>query len=361
MPQVKHNISVGSTWHRLSDGVVTNPGQTTSRFPGDPGPGVLLSGANYSTDSQGIIGIDWLDTNCSPDFNHAIARMYGTSNGTTYNWSGIDAAIALGRMPLATTKFTQATPAQIVAGSLDAQLLTEVNRCKARAPRTIWLGYYHEPEDNFTGTTNSAQFRAACRYIVQFFRTQNVTNVAWEFSSYQTDWTYQAGGVSSHGGEGYLWDPDWKGTLSGSGGTIPAAVDWHTGANSVVDMFSFDQYSPVIGASTYRSYVTQFTNMKNKLDLWQRPTKPYLIPEIGTSDEGGSTLAQWQTHWTDFVNSAIANGVIGWCYFNFDNAPTGNAVSLATEDPTGFRFTAYQSHLIGDSRVLSREEITGLV
>jgi hypothetical protein len=367
MPQIEQFVSIGSTWHSILDGSVINPGGSSQRFPGDPGVGFVMSGANYSTDSQGIIGINWFDTNTSPDVNHAVARMYQVSEvggGTTYNWAGIDNAISLGRMPLATTKFTQFTASQISSGAADAQLLTEVNRCKARAPRTIWLGWFHEPEDDFNSPTTAAQYRAAARYIVLYFRAQGVTNVAWEFSSFQTDWTYMAGGITSHGGEGYLWDPDWKGTLSGAGGTEPSAIDWYTGAGSsasVVDMFSFDQYSPLIGSTNYRTYVAQFTTMKNKLDLWQRPTKPFIVPEVGTSDEGGSTLSQWQNHWADLTNSAVANNVIAFCYFNFDNSPVGNAVSLATEDPTGFRFSAYQSHFLADARVLSREEIATLV
>lgn len=323
------------------------PAAQPSRFPGDPGPGKVYSGCSVwpGTVTNPPPGGDahlWLSN--ATGKVHALRREY-SDIGNSFNWSQIDSALNKGQLPLHTCKFNSYSPAQIVAGAMDAQLLIQVNNAKAaqRAGKAIWLGYYHEPEDNFTTAASAAEFRAAFRYIVMYFRSHGVTNVAWNAPMWMTDWTFGASGRKA-----WWWDPDWKGTLSGGGGTRPSAADWYTGSQAVIDILSFDQYSPTIGATTYRTFTSNFDTMHNALLLWERPMKPYVIGEIGTKSYSipGST---WATHWQGVMNYCMQYDIIGVAYYN-------THLNNFMDEPNGARFNAYKSWVL-DSRVLSASQV----
>lgn len=349
MPEIQHYRSVGTTWRSLRTGTVINP-TPAARFPGDPGTGVILSGCTVYTGSGGVTsGIDWMDTNTSK--LHVLYRGYSLT-GNSWPWtgsSGINTQLTAHplRIPFVTTKFENFTQAQILAGSMDATLDVEISRIQAVAPSPLWLGYYHEPEDNFESDAAAATFRQAARYIVNYVRP-HVTNVTWVFPVWMVDYSFTAAGIVKRG-EAYKWDPDWKGTLSGISGTtaIPNASDWYTGAESVIDVLGFDQYSPNIGSTTYRTFTSNFNVMKTKLAQWQRPTKPYAIGELGTKDV---SEANWVTHFADFLATSLANDVIGYIYYNTDMNNFINA------DPSGLRKAGYDA-MLTDARVLGTADL----
>lgn len=307
-------------------------------FPGDPGPGVVLSGGSVWSGSAGVpSAIDWLDDHTGKA--HVLARTY-SSVADAWHWSAIDAAIAVGRIPFTTTKFTAYPAAQIVSGAADAALATEASRAIARAPAPLWLGYYHEPEDNFPSDAAAADFRAACRYIVGHLRGAGVTNVAWVFPAWMVRWSFD-GGVGARG-NAWKWDPDWRGTLSGAGG-VPDASDWYTGSESVVDLIGMDQYTPTVGGSSYHTFAWDVGFSLDKLASWGRPRKPVAIAELGTADI--TPTPDWTAHYAQLLQTCIDYDVRGFACYNTDSHNFVNA------DATGRRFAGYRA-MVGDPRVL---------
>lgn len=307
-------------------------------FPGDPGPGVVLSGCTVWSGSAGVAsGIDWMDT--ATGVPHVLSRTYST-NGNGWNWSQVDADIAAQRIPFHTSKFTNFTNAQIVAGSADAALATQASNAISRAPYPLWLGFYHEPEDNFESDSSAAGFRAAARYIVQYMRNAGVTNVAWVFPVWMASWSFRGGEASR--GPAYKWDIDWKGTLSGAG--KPNASDWYTGSQSMTDLLGFDQYTPWIGGSGYHTFDYDIGYSLDRLySEWGRPVKPCAIGECGTKDAASPT-PNWTTHFSEMLDSCVELDVRGLVYYNTDLNNFVNA------DPTGERFAGYNA-MVHDPRV----------
>lgn len=311
--------------------------QVTSRFPGDPGPGKLYSGSTVypgSVTNPPPGGDAHLALSNLTGVEHAMRREYSTT-ASGFSLSQIDSALSKGQLPLHTSKFTAYTPVQIVASAADASLLATCNALKdpSRINKAVWPGYWHEPEDDYPTLAAAAEFRAAFRYIVMFFRAQGVPNVAWNAAMFMCDWSFR----TDAGGPGRLWwwwDPDWKGTLSGGGGTRPAAADWYTGSQSVVDMFSFDQYSPSIGSQIYRTYTSNFDTMQTALTLAERPTKPFVIGEMGTKTYTGIPASTWATHWADAHAYFLQYNVVGVTYYNA-------TLNYLNDEPTGGRALAY--------------------
>lgn len=329
------------------------------RFPGDPGPnsGKVMSGSTIYTELNQAVGLTWLDTNTAGAKGHKIGRLYGyprsgSPNNQTLDFAAIDAAHAMGVLPAVSWKFAQWTNAQIVAGSANADLVVIANGIKARN-FTIWLAFGHEMLDNYLPGTAAAGWRAACRYIILFLKAQGVTNVAFFGPSLMCDYEYLPGGETARGGMAYHGDPDWKGTMSGPGGTSLTAADWYTGSQAVIDIWSFDQYSPYVGnLPNYKSFGAQVAQVKARLDSWNRPKKPWFVPEIGTMNS--PNYSNWPLHWkgaaTSVLETCIANDIIGYCYFNFAN---GGGASFMTEDPGGTRLAAYNT-FFQDARVVGR-------
>lgn len=311
----------------------------TPRFPGDPGDGVILSGSSVRIDhSPGSDAADWLDGRTSGTKRHYLARIYGTgrTSGDLIDWTRIDQELAKGRLPLVSAQYWSWTPAQIADGQADAQLASDANNFKARAPQVIWFDYFHEPYDNFPCCTASAQFRAAYRHIVNYFRAAGVTNVAYYGPVSMVSWEYTPGGISDRGGEAYEDDPDWKGTkrCTVSDVPTPCAPDWYTGAQATVDILAFDQYSPASVGGSYSSFSAHYNAYRAKMNLWQRPWKPQIVPEIGTRSAPGT---DWNAHWADVKSTMLANNIIGYAYFN-----SGPNSSFYSADPTGDdRLAAY--------------------
>lgn len=335
-----------------ANGLVTERVATTvvadaKRFPGDPGAGKTMSGCCALTETSAS-AIDWLDANTAGAKRHKLSRIYGfpRSGGAASSNRGLDrtliaSEIAKGRTPVISTKYLQNSPDQIAAGVLDAQIQSDADFIKSLTV-DVFNAYYHEPFDNFLAPTQSAHFRAADRRIVQIYRDRGVTNCAWVSPMTMLPYEYDPGGEQARGGPAYHIDPDWKGTRSGPNGTLTAA-DWHVGPNSVVDVFGIDQYSPVLGGSggnPYTTFSAQLNFLKARFTLWNRPAKPLMVPEIGTQDV--SPQPDWNAHWADFRTACAANDIIGYCYFNYNNAGLG--ASLINEDPSGSRLAAYNAH-----------------
>lgn len=328
----------------LSQASVTPP-DPGPQFPGDQGAGKVLSGGTVWTGSAGVAsGIDWLDDETGK--LHVLSRTYSSSSNG-WNWSMVDDAINVGRIPFHTAKFEQFSTSQITSGAADSALASHANQAQSRAPYPIWLGYYHEPEDNFETDQAAAGFRAACRYIVTYMRSAGVTNVAWVFPVWMIDWSF-TGGVAVRG-NAWKWDPDWKGSLSGSG--RPNAADWYTGAESVVDLLGADQYTPTIGGSSYHTFADDFVECYQALVQWGRPMRPWAIGEMGTKDI--TPAPNWTSHFAQALETFITYDIRGYVYYNTDLNNFVNA------DPSGDRFAGYNA-MVQDSRVLAVGDLVGV-
>lgn len=280
----------------------------SQRFPGDPGEGRYYMGWSVSTsnltDENGN-PLSYIDT-----VNNYLQRNPGVFHD--YNASGCvsssryDTAIGYGGLASLTFKLDAFTHTQITAGSADATLTSSVNICKARAPWPAWLCFHHEPEDFVQDVGLAADYRAAYRYIVQFFRDAGVTNVAWccilsaPFVFTDREW--------------YRIHPDWKGTGPGS------ADDWHRGPDKMMDFFGFDTYNAGIGSTTYRTWVADvqtpiedgmaddgFTAAYGKV--------PWGIFETGMS-ANTSPYTDWTTAWAPDMRRWALNNAVCICYWN---------------------------------------------
>ncbi len=343
--------------------------QDLVRFPGDPGPGVVMSGCTWVTDSGSIPdGSVWLDEHTTGSKKHRLIRLYGYPNGGTASNQMLDrtkmaAVVARGQIPVVSTKYLKrlvggspvsVTLDDILAGVIDAVIDADADACMALAPAPIFCSFFHEPFDDYPAPTLSAKYRQVFRYVRDRYRLKNVTNVAWYGPTGMCDWEYRTTTEPSRGGPAFHEDPDWKGTFSGPGGTV-AAADWYTGpftgvnGGSCLDMFSFDQYSPLPpGPGPYKSFGAQIDVMNAKLNAWQRPKLPWLIPEIGCPDS--TTAVNWVTHWEGAADSVLerclAEDVVGYCYFNY-----GPNSSFYSSDEDGLKLAGYDP-FFQDARVI---------
>lgn len=323
-------------------GFVSVGGRRRSRFPGDPGPGKILTGGNKYTGTDPDPGVNtdgtlWLDNNTG--VNHLLKRNYYSdlwSRTTISSWRSD------GKMPSIAWKLnaTAANIAGIATGSRDTDLAAEAVWAAGQG-YPIYTAFWHEPEDNFSTSTDAANYRAAYRRIVDIFRTNGATNVVWCGVAYMAPWTFEGSGR-----KWWWWDPDWKGTLSGTGGTIPNASDWWTGSDSVLDLLTFDTYTPEIGQSEYHEFSESMDPCLDAITAHGRPMKPWIILEMGTKDATGLP----GDGWTGFFQRAFRymrdNGGVGYVYYNTDMNNFFNAPAFAA------RFAGYQAALSSESAYL---------
>jgi hypothetical protein len=266
-------VLVGGVWKRKgrSDSSSTPAG---ARFAGDPGPGKVLTGSTIFTGTANISdGRVWLNDNTG--VNHVLSRHYFTN--AVWTRTTLSNAAAAGAFPWPSTK-SNITAAQIKAGQLDASLDSE-GAWAATQAYPILMSYYHEPPDNFPSDANASDFRAAFRRMVQRFRAAGATNVSWG-PVLSAPWDFQTSGGEASRGPWYKWDPDWIGTKSGSGGR-PNSSDFYSGTDAVCNVFHFDQYSPIIGGTTYKEFSEHMDTSLNRMDADGRD-----IPPLDDSGDG---------------------------------------------------------------------------
>ena len=305
------------------------------RFPGDPGKGKYYIGWSVSTsnltDENGnaLSYINTVTNYCqkTPDIFHD----YIPDDLAGDFADKFDVAIGYGGIASLTFKLWEVTAPgsgnpdrggnedhlAIVAGDADSQLLTAVNACKARAPYPAWLCYYHEPEDFVQNTTQATNYRAAYRYVVDFFRDQGVTNVAWT--------TILSAPFVFTDREWYRIHPDWKGTGPA------AASDWHTGADQMCDFFGFDTYNAGIGSTTYRFWETNVRQpIQSTMDA-DGFTAAYGIVPWGIFEHGMSANTNpypvWTDDWGPDVRDWALTNCVGFCYWNSNTTGPGPAAN----------------------------------
>jgi hypothetical protein len=285
------------------------------RFPGDPGEGRFYVGWDETSSLQhDIAGTPFPDTaegrifDAGSYWNGRPLTIYHSYNaGGGVSTTEFDRAIDHDAMASLTFKLDTFTPAQISAGSADATLATSVTACKSRAPYPAWLCYYHEPEDNFTTSGQTDEYRAAFRYIVQYFRDNGVTNVAW-YPIFMSPYTFEV--VS--GRDWRWWHPDWN------GGTTNTSADWYRGSAQMMDLLGLDIYNAGISDTDYEDFNTNITTVRNKIaSNGFGPMPPVFIAETGMSaDTSPWPAGTWVTDYgVDMRNFLLSSGV-GVCYYN---------------------------------------------
>jgi hypothetical protein len=306
------------------------------RFPGDPGEGNFYigwaEGSVQQTDISGnplanfAAGAYWADRPLG--IQHHYNPTGGISTGD------FDSAINNDCLASLTFKLDTFTPAQISAGNADATLTTSANACIARAPWPAWLCYFHEPEDNFTTTQAKTDYRAATRYIVQFFRDAGVTNVAW-LPIYMNPWTFDA----ASGRDWRTWHADWN------GGTTNTAADWHV--DKMMDIFGFDSYTADIGGTLYRDWATGtiaplISDLTTNGFIAAYGTPPFVVCEFGMA-AATNPYPNWTSDFApDVIAWATGGDAVGIVYWNKAVSDPGNYDFIPAEDPNGTKLTAWR-------------------
>lgn len=158
---------------------------------------------------------------------------------------------------------TSCTPVAVAAGSCD----TEIQNIAAAMPANSFLTYFHEPEDDMTGT----QFVAAFIRVYQVARAVNATvNIVPIHMSYQ--WRVGSPNVTNNGTGGDREIQDW---------IVPA------------------QYADAYGFNLYWQASTRGSEPDNPVSVGSDPrmirwynafsglSKPLTLPEWGIDDDQG--------------------------------------------------------------------------
>lgn len=305
-----------------------------ARFPGDPGTKVL-HGLNDNSDAN------FNNVQAAVGRTFKLRRSY---NGTNWgiNQATINEDIAAGRIPVTSWKLDPYTLTTVPDSAIDSIIAF----VQSKAPHPIWMcAVFHEPEDNFPGATDAANFRALYRRTVLRFRAAGVTNAAFVSPFFQSPFTWTNRDFR-------LWHPDWN------GGNTNTSADWFTGANSVIDIDGYDSYIPLIGSTNWQSETTTFGKIKATMSAKGYPAnKPFLVGELGVKSEtapppaglgadGDPNLGPSKMQ--DAFDCAKANDFVGICWWN-----TGKDSFLHGPDPTmdpgGFR-EAKLSTIMADPR-----------
>jgi len=286
-----------------------NPAQAPAgvgRFPGDPGAGVLLTGANNGQSSGTYTGysIETFDStliypaslgytsatrprsSCVREFQPGFLIASGMRTDAR-RW------MTEGRLPILSFHRGGYTAQGIVDGNADADIDSNLAFFDSLKDLGPWAGkrrgglvvtFHHEPEDNYPdGTGNSpAQYRAAFRHIVGRSRAAGVTNVAWSSPMYMAPYTFTAGS----GRDWKQWHPDWNGSA------------W---AFQTVDVDGIDLYNPNVNPTATMRNRTWASHSAWMLEARLRDRArqlPWCIGELGlrtdlpSLDDNGVTVAQ---------------------------------------------------------------------
>lgn len=309
--------------------------QPTELFPGDPGEGHYYIG--WALGPNGNLTVDAVRNN-NPgwpgDDKVSIIHDYAASTSTQFIvTSEMDQAIENGFFPSLSVKGRASNGSTlygghtgIVAGDADTALTNTCNYIKAFAPIPIWLCFHHEPENDGWNSTQLANFRAASRYIVEFFRDQGVTNAAF-MPIYMNPYTFR----SSSSRDWRVYHPDY----AGSG-------NWHT--DLTMDLFGADTYAPFPGNTNYETMPGMFNDTyfcpqyPSIPGIKEAPTpegiwnKGIVIPEFGMSNQmdPNPDWPSWCEESRDFFISDGVKAVFYW-----DNSSDIGRWSFGTTNYTG--------------------------
>lgn len=335
-------------------------GAGAARFAHDPGPGKLLTGSVVATFGSGVggggtptgvaDGNAWLDDNTG--VNHLLKRVYYSNtapNSGVWSRTTIQNYRNAGKIPSIAWHMSAsaANIAAFASGSMDANVTAEA-QWAASVDYPIWTAFMHEPEDNFTADADAANYRAAYRRYRQIFRDAGASKVVFVGVAWQANWSFRtSGGGEAVRGPWWKWDPDWKGTLSGAGGTRPNASDWYTGSESALDIMSMDTYTPTLGATAYHEFSVDAGDTLDRMISDGRPILPWVVLEMGTFTAGSGMPADG---WTGFYQRAFRfmrdNEGVGFVTYNAASTNFINADTFAE------RFAGYQDALASEAAYL---------
>lgn len=284
----------------------------TPHFVGDPGEGEYYVG--------------WA---CGPNGNTTLSNILANNEGATTSWnaskavlhdysgnssgvqfSKIDAGINADMIPSQSFKMPAYSTSQIIAGSADAAITTLAEDLLARDPWPIWLCYFHEPEDDFTGSTNMSNYRAAYRRICTRVAAEGVTNVAW-MPIYMNPYTFN----TMSGRDWRNWHADWTGST------------WND--DILMNLIGMDTYCPLPwnmneppawynATRNFFTYEQLWTSALAKIETPGYPEWDYVIPEFGMSN-AFATDPDWEEWCFDAVTFSQQNRIKAFIYWDNSN------------------------------------------
>lgn len=296
------------------------------RFPGDPGVGKVWFGLNDVAEYESV----------QSHLPHPLGlrRLY---NGT--NWglpmAAMSSAIAAHEIPYVSWKLAPYTVSTVPQSAVDAQCAN----LKSFAPNPIWATVYHEPEDNLTTSADAAAYRALFRNVVRTCDAKGVTNVAWTEPTFMAPFSF---GTSS-GRNPAWWEPDWKGTSTGT------SADWFTGTDQVIDVLAIDVYIPLINSTNWQLLSTTLTTVKQRWTALGMPlaNRPWAVAELGVKPDPDLT-PRCPDAMQNAYDTALANGFVGisWWTLGGDSFCHG---PVPASDPGCLREQKLAA-LVGDPR-----------
>ncbi len=166
---------------------------------------------------------------------------------------------------------------------------------------------FHEPENDLTTSAQAAAYRALFRTVVHTCDAKGVTNVAWTEPTFMAPFSF---GTSS-GRNPAWWEPDWKGTSTGT------SADWFTGTDRVIDILAIDSYIPLIGSTNWELLSTTLTTVKQRWTALGMPlaNRPWAVGEQGVKSDA-EIPARGPSAMQDVYDTALANGFVGISWWN---------------------------------------------
>ena len=259
--------------------VAATPGPPASLFPKNGiyfGARVGQRGSESMQDSmvrvEGQIGRKFAIDHAYYQWDKAIPTAYES-------WT-----VSQGRIPFINWKMPSSW-SQVASGSQDAWIVTRAKAFKSFG-YPVYLAVHHEPE-NDPGYGSTADYVAAWHRIVDIFRQQGVSNVAFV-------WNMMA----------WSFDPR-------SGRT---ATDWYPGDN-YIDIIGADGYNwaPAKAGSKWTMFAPIFTSVNQ---FAEAHGKPWMVVEYGAQEDPSDPSRK-----ADWIRDALATAktwprLIGMIYFD---------------------------------------------
>lgn len=326
----------GTAKDRMS--VTVNPSGSGLRFPGDPGIGNILVGANNGSSGGNGYPISWFDSRVwpsEPTRKHTLVREY--NNNEFVIPSGLRATlsswITQGRVPLFSFKNGIWSNAQIASGAADAAI-DEQAAWMASLPGPIWMSHFHEPEDNFTTAQAQTDYRAAFKRIIT--RSKAISGVTSKVA-----WTTMLMEFSYRGRDWKQWHPNWNGSA------------W---AYDLIDIEGIDLYNPLLGNkitanSRNKTWSQSVDTFLTELEA-KGQTRPFCIGEHGlytstpTLDDNGVTVSQILSDMASI--GAAQQDLVGCAMWDTSNARFDDA-----NDPSQTKLSAWRNMISGHGNVVT--------
>jgi hypothetical protein len=213
--------------------------------------------------------------------------------------------------------------ASIASGAQDAQIDATAARVKALG-RPVFMDFMHEPEDWVTGNGGlgdmgtAADFAAAYRHVVERFRQDGASNVAWV-------WT-----VMGYSGYDSLY----------SGGLYPG--------DDVVDWIAWDPYNWYsCHGSAWRSFATTVSSFYGWLTANGHANKPFMLAEFGSRENTSDPLAKgrWFSDALTTLKSGAFPNLKAMLYFDSQPSECDWRIDTSQASLDGYRQLANDPYL----------------